>query len=87
MASAGFDENVDDADKRLSVQVGDPYEEKRLLVVFIELLDEGLVTGIQDLEERGSLVRQARRLREAALVWMSIYLQFTLAKKGWNPLS
>ena len=53
LASAGFDENVDDADKRPSVQVGDPYEEKRLLEACLELLDEGLVTGIQDLGGAG----------------------------------
>ena len=53
LASAGFDENVDDANKRPSVQVGDPYEEKRLLEACLELLDEGLVTGIQDLGGAG----------------------------------
>ena len=53
LASAGFDENSDDRDKRPSVQVGDPFEEKRLLEACLELLDEGLVSGIQDLGGAG----------------------------------
>ncbi|MDP7067098.1 MAG: phosphoribosylformylglycinamidine synthase subunit PurL [Acidimicrobiales bacterium] len=53
LASAGFDESSEDADKRPSVQVGDPFEEKRLLEACLELLDEGLVTGIQDLGGAG----------------------------------
>jgi phosphoribosylformylglycinamidine synthase II len=53
LASAGFDEESDDSDKRPSVQVGDPFEEKRLLEACLELLDAGLVTGIQDLGGAG----------------------------------
>lgn len=53
LASAGFDENSEGADKRPSVQVGDPFEEKRLLEACLELLDEGLVSGIQDLGGAG----------------------------------
>lgn len=53
LASAGFDEEADDADKRPSVQVGDPFEEKRLLEACLDLLDAGLVTGIQDLGGAG----------------------------------
>ena len=53
LASAGFsDEGADDA-KRPSVQVGDPYEEKRLIEACLELLDSGLVVGIQDLGGAG----------------------------------
>lgn len=57
LASAGFagDEgasSLDDA-KRPSVQVGDPYEEKRLIEACLELLDRGLVVGIQDLGGAG----------------------------------
>jgi len=53
LASAGFDENSEDTDKRPSVQVGDPFEEKRLLEACLELLEEGLVSGIQDLGGAG----------------------------------
>ena len=52
LASAGF--SIDhDEDKRPSVQVGDPYEEKRLIEACLQLLDEGLVVGIQDLGGAG----------------------------------
>ncbi|MBT6970665.1 MAG: phosphoribosylformylglycinamidine synthase subunit PurL [Actinobacteria bacterium] len=52
LASAGFSEE-DDGDKRPSVQVGDPYEEKRLIEACLALLDEKLVVGIQDLGGAG----------------------------------
>ena len=53
LASAGFDDSEDDSAKRPSVQVGDPYEEKRLIEACLELLEEGLVVGIQDLGGAG----------------------------------
>jgi phosphoribosylformylglycinamidine synthase len=55
LASAGFSGEAaasDDA-KRPSVQVGDPYEEKRLIEACLELLDDGYVVGIQDLGGAG----------------------------------
>ena len=57
LASAGFSgedgaASIDDA-KRPSVQVGDPYEEKRLIEACLELLDRGYVVGIQDLGGAG----------------------------------
>jgi phosphoribosylformylglycinamidine synthase len=52
LASAGFDDTGDEA-KRPSVQVGDPYEEKRLIEACLELLDARLVVGIQDLGGAG----------------------------------
>jgi phosphoribosylformylglycinamidine synthase subunit PurL len=51
LASAGFE--ADSQAKRPSVQVGDPYEEKRLIEACLELLDEGLVVGVQDLGAGG----------------------------------
>ena len=51
LASAGFDEG--DEAKRPSVQVGDPFEEKRLIEACLTLLDAGLVIGIQDLGGAG----------------------------------
>ncbi len=53
LASAGFSDEEADAAKRPSVQVGDPFEEKRLIEACLELLDEGLVVGIQDLGGAG----------------------------------
>ncbi len=54
LASAAFGGEGDgDAAKRPSVQVGDPFEEKRLIEACLELLDRGLVVGIQDLGGAG----------------------------------
>ena len=53
LASAGFGDGAADAAKRPSVQVGDPFEEKRLIEACLELLDAGLVVGIQDLGGAG----------------------------------
>jgi phosphoribosylformylglycinamidine synthase len=53
LASAGFSDDEADAEKRPSVQVGDPFEEKRLIEACLSLLDEGLVVGIQDLGGAG----------------------------------
>ena len=55
LASAGFGggDEAEDAAKRPSVQVGDPYEEKRLIEACLELLDAKLVVGIQDLGGAG----------------------------------
>ena len=52
LASAGFG-GEEDAEKRPSVQVGDPFEEKRLIEACLALLDAGLVVGIQDLGGAG----------------------------------
>ena len=56
LASAGFsgdDQGTADETKRPSVQVGDPFEEKRLIEACLELLDTKLVVGIQDLGGAG----------------------------------
>jgi phosphoribosylformylglycinamidine synthase subunit PurL len=53
LASAGFGDDEDDAAKRPSVQVGDPFEEKRLIEACLEMLEAKLVVGIQDLGGAG----------------------------------
>jgi phosphoribosylformylglycinamidine synthase subunit PurL len=55
LASAGFggEDDAAAAAKRPSMQVGDPYEEKRLIEACLELLDAKLVVGIQDLGGAG----------------------------------
>jgi phosphoribosylformylglycinamidine synthase len=53
LASAGFGDAEAEAAKRPSVQVGDPFEEKRLIEACLALLDQGLVVGIQDLGGAG----------------------------------
>jgi len=51
LASATFDDTS--SDKRPSVQVGDPFEEKKLIEACLELYDKGLVVGVQDLGAAG----------------------------------
>jgi phosphoribosylformylglycinamidine synthase II len=51
LASAGFDQSA--SDKRPSVQVGDPFEEKKLIEACLALLDSGLAVGVQDLGAGG----------------------------------
>ncbi|RMH37679.1 MAG: phosphoribosylformylglycinamidine synthase subunit PurL [Nitrospirae bacterium] len=51
MASDSFDESADA--KRPNVQVGDPFLEKLLLEVCLELLDHDLLVGIQDMGAAG----------------------------------
>jgi phosphoribosylformylglycinamidine synthase len=51
LASASFDEQS--AELRPSVQVGDPFEEKKLIEACLELYEEGLVVGVQDLGAAG----------------------------------
>ncbi len=51
LASATFAE--DDPAKRPSVQVGDPFAEKLLIEASLELIERGLVEGLQDLGAAG----------------------------------
>ncbi|MGH9076366.1 MAG: phosphoribosylformylglycinamidine synthase subunit PurL, partial [Acidimicrobiales bacterium] len=54
LASAGFGADAEaGAAKRPNVQVGDPFEEKRLIETCLELLESRLVVGIQDLGGAG----------------------------------
>ena len=50
LASAELD---DSEDKRPSVQIGDPFEEKKLLECSLELLEQGLLVALQDLGAAG----------------------------------
>jgi phosphoribosylformylglycinamidine synthase subunit PurL len=51
LASASFDDEA--SSKRPSVQVGDPFEEKKLIEACLELYERGLVVGVQDLGAAG----------------------------------
>ena len=51
MASAEFDDTIED--KRPTVQVGDPFTEKRLLEACLELMGSGSVISIQDMGAAG----------------------------------
>ena len=61
LASAAFTDDAEaEAAKRPNVQVGDPFEEKRLIEATLELLDKHLVLGIQDLGRRRPHLRHER---------------------------
>ncbi len=51
MASAEFDDNIEE--KRPTVQVGDPFTEKRLMEATLELMATGAVISIQDMGAAG----------------------------------
>ena len=51
MASAEFDDSIED--KRPTVQVGDPFTEKRLMEACLELMQTGAVISIQDMGAAG----------------------------------
>jgi phosphoribosylformylglycinamidine synthase subunit PurL len=51
LASAEFGD--DDADKRPTVQIGDPFEEKKVMEACLELLDRELLASLQDLGAAG----------------------------------
>jgi phosphoribosylformylglycinamidine synthase len=51
LASASFDEEAND--KRPAVQVGDPFEEKKLIEACLEMYAKNLVVGVQDLGAAG----------------------------------
>jgi phosphoribosylformylglycinamidine (FGAM) synthase-like enzyme len=53
LASAELGEAGGDEDKRPTVQVGDPFEEKKLLECSLELLERGLIVALQDLGAAG----------------------------------
>src|SRR5687768_17087471 len=53
MASEEFEDESGDHSKRPAVQVGDPFEEKRLIEACLTLLDAGLAVGVQDLGAAG----------------------------------
>ncbi len=53
LASAELGEEGSDEDKRPTVQVGDPFEEKKLLECSLELLERRLIVALQDLGAAG----------------------------------
>ena len=82
LASAGFTE--DDEAKRPSVQVGDPFEEKRLIEACLALLDEKLVVGIQDLGGAGLCCATSETASRGVWGWTSMSLRSIAAKMGWS---
>ncbi|MCO8126358.1 phosphoribosylformylglycinamidine synthase subunit PurL [Acidimicrobiia bacterium EGI L10123] len=87
LASASFtDGDADEsASKRPSVQVGDPFEEKRLIEACLEILEAGLVVGIQDLGAAG-ITGAASETASKGGVGMDLYLdQVHVREEGMDP--
>ncbi|MDP8993086.1 MAG: phosphoribosylformylglycinamidine synthase subunit PurL, partial [Actinomycetota bacterium] len=85
LASAGFGEARAEEAKRPSVQVGDPFEEKRLIEACLELLDAGLVVGIQDLGGAG-LTCAASETAARGEAGMDVYVdQVPRREPGMEP--
>ncbi len=82
LASAELSE--DDADKRPSVQVGDPFTGKKLIEVSLELVESGLVESLQDCGAAGL----ASSLSEMASAGAGIDVHLDrvpLREKGMEP--
>jgi phosphoribosylformylglycinamidine synthase II len=85
LASAGFGADGVDDDKRPSVQVGDPFEEKRLIEACLEILDAGLVVGIQDLGAAG-ITGAASETSSKGGVGMDVHLsEVHVREAGMEP--
>jgi phosphoribosylformylglycinamidine synthase len=85
LASAGFSDEAADASKRPSVQVGDPFEEKRLIEACLELLDAGYVVGIQDLGGAGLTCATSETASRGG-VGMDVYLsEVPRREEGMEP--
>ncbi len=83
LASAELD--TDDASKRPSVQIGDPFEEKKLLECSLELLDRGLLVALQDLGAAG-LTSSAAEMASKGAVGLDIHVdRVPLREPGLEP--
>jgi phosphoribosylformylglycinamidine synthase II len=83
LASAELDEN--DESKRPSVQIGDPFEEKKLLECCLELLDAGLLESLQDLGAAG-LSSSASEMASKGEVGIDIDVALVpLREEGMEP--
>ncbi len=83
LASASFDESS--GAKRPSVQVGDPFEEKKLIEACLELYRRGLVVGIQDLGAAGLSCATSEPAARAG-VGMEVHLEAVhVRESGMTP--
>src|SRR3954452_21534191 len=75
----------EDESKRPSVQIGDPFEEKRLLECSLELLDAGLLRSLQDLGAAG-LPSSASEMASKGEVGIDIDVaRVPLREEGMEP--
>jgi phosphoribosylformylglycinamidine synthase len=86
LASAELgDEREGGEDKRPTVQVGDPFEEKKLLECSLELLERGLIVSLQDLGAAG-LTSSASEMASKGGVGIDIDIaRVPLREPGMEP--
>ena len=85
LASAELGEHGADDDKRPTVQVGDPFEEKKLLECSLALLDSGLLVSLQDLGAAG-LTSSASEMASKGEVGIDIDIAaIPLREQGMEP--
>jgi phosphoribosylformylglycinamidine synthase len=86
LASASFGTDGADDDKRPSVQVGDPFEEKRLIEACLELYARDLVVGVQDLGGAGITCATSETAAKGNS-GMDVYVsEIPLREAGMNPV-
>ncbi len=81
LASAELSGGEGDDAKRPTVQVGDPFEEKKLLECSLELLDRGLLVALQDLGAAG-LTSSASEMASKGEVGIDIDVAARAAARG-----
>ncbi len=75
----------DDASKRPSVQIGDPFTEKKLLECCLELLDRGLLVSLQDLGAAGLTSSSAEMASKGAVGLDIDVARVPLREPGMEP--
>jgi phosphoribosylformylglycinamidine synthase II len=77
--------SADDADKRPSVQIGDPFTERKLMDCCLELAERGLIVALQDLGAAG-LTSSASEMASKGGVGLRIDLDLVpLREPGLTP--
>ena len=76
----------EDASKRPTVQIGDPFEEAKLLECSLELLDRGLLVALQDLGAAG-LTSSSAEMAAKGEVGLDLDVDAGAAARGrtWSP--
>jgi phosphoribosylformylglycinamidine synthase len=74
-----------DGDKRPTVQVGDPFEEKKLLECSLELLERGLIVALQDLGAAGLTSSAAEMASKGELGIDLDVAKIPLRERGMEP--
>jgi phosphoribosylformylglycinamidine synthase II len=85
LASAELGDADAGEDKRPTVQVGDPFEEKKLMECSLELLEQGLIVALQDLGAAG-LTSSAAEMASKGEVGLDLDVaKIPLREQGMEP--